>query len=48
VLPEAIDFRLPFMLSQRPDSPAIDAVAIVREALQREVAERRNELLPPR
>lgn len=48
VLPQAIDFRLPFMLSQRPDSPAIDAVAIVRDALQREVAERRNELLPPR
>ncbi len=48
VLPEAIDFRLPFMLSARPDSPAVDAVAIVREALHREVAERRDELLPPR
>lgn len=48
VLPGAIDFRLPFMLSARPDSPAVDAVAIVREALRREVAERRGELLPPR
>lgn len=48
VLPQAVDFRLPFMLSQRPDSPAIDAVAIVRAALQREVAERQDELLPPR
>ena len=48
VLPQAVDFRLPFMLSQRPDSPAIDAVAIVRAALQREVTERHNELLPPR
>lgn len=48
VLPRAVDFRLPFMLSQRPDRPAIDAVAIVREALMREVAERRTELLPPR
>jgi DNA-binding transcriptional LysR family regulator len=46
VLPEAVEFRLPFMLSQRPDSPAVDAVAIVREALQREVAERRHELVP--
>jgi hypothetical protein len=35
------------MLSQRPDSPAVDAVAVVREALRREVTERRGELLPP-
>jgi DNA-binding transcriptional LysR family regulator len=48
VLPGVVDFRLPFMLSARPDSPAVDAVAIVREALRREVAERRDELLPPR
>lgn len=48
VLPRAIDFRLPFMLSQRSDSPAVDAVAIVRDALRREVAERRDELLPSR
>jgi len=47
VLPRVIDFRLPFMLSQRPDSPAVDAVAIARAALQREVAERQGELLPP-
>lgn len=47
VLPRAVDVRLPFMLSQRPDSPAIDAVAIVRDALHREVAGRRDELLPP-
>jgi DNA-binding transcriptional LysR family regulator len=46
VLPNEVDVRLPFMLSQRPDSPAVDAVAIARAALQREVAERRNELLP--
>lgn len=46
VLPKAVDVRLPFMLSQRPDSPAVDAVAIARAALQREVAERRDELLP--
>lgn len=48
VLPQSVDFRLPFMLSQRPDSPAIDAVTIVRESLQREVADRQDELLPPR
>lgn len=48
VLPNAVDVRLPFMLSHRPDSPAVDAVAIVRAALHREVAERRDELLPPR
>jgi len=48
VLPKVVDFRLPFMLSQRPDSPAVDAVEIVREALRREVAKRRDELLPPR
>jgi DNA-binding transcriptional LysR family regulator len=47
VLPGVVDFRLPFMLSARPDSPAIDAVAIVRDALRREVAERRDELMPP-
>jgi hypothetical protein len=47
VLPRAVDVRLPFMLSQRPDSPAVDAVAIVRAALHREVAERRDQLLPP-
>ncbi|WP_439565631.1 LysR family transcriptional regulator [Microcella sp.] len=48
VLPRAVDVRLPFMLSTRPDSPAVDAVAIVRDALRREVADRRDELLPPR
>lgn len=47
VLPGVVDFRLPFMLSQRPDSPAVDAVAIVRDALWREVSARRDELLPP-
>ena len=35
------------MLSQRPDNPAVEAVAIVRDALRREVADRRDELLPP-
>ena len=46
VLPDAVDVRLPFTLSTRPDSPAVDAVAIVREALRDEVAQRRAELLP--
>ena len=47
VLPREVDVRLPFMLSQRPDNPAVEAVAIVRDALRREVADRRDELLPP-
>ena len=46
VLPGAVDFRLPFTLSTRPDSPAVDAVAIVREALRDEVDRRRAELMP--
>ncbi|GAA1685119.1 LysR family transcriptional regulator [Microcella alkalica] len=48
VLPELVDFRLEFTLSARPESPAVDAVAIVREALHAEVARRRDELVPPR
>jgi DNA-binding transcriptional LysR family regulator len=48
VLPREVDFRLPFMLSTRRDSPAVDAVAIVRDALRGEVEARRDELLPPR
>lgn len=46
VLPDEVDFRLPFTLSTRPDSPAVDAVAIVRDALRDEVVRRRSELLP--
>lgn len=48
VLPDLVDFRLEFTLSARPESPAVDAVAIVREALRAEVARRRDELVPPR
>lgn len=46
VLPGAVDFRLQFTLSMRPDSPAVDAIAIVRQALHEEVAARRGELVP--
>ena len=46
VLPEIVDFRLQLTLSTRPDSPAVDAVGIVRAALHDEVARRRSELLP--
>lgn len=46
VLPEIVDFRLQLTLSMRPDSPAVDAVGIVRAALHDEVARRRSELLP--
>lgn len=47
VLPELVDFRLQFTLTARPESPAVDAVAIVRAALHAEVARRRDELVPP-
>lgn len=46
VLPGIVDLRLQFTLSTRPDSPAVDAVGIVRAALLDEVARRRPELLP--
>lgn len=46
VLPDLIDFRLQFSLSARRDSIAVDAVAIVREALIHEVTSRASELLP--
>lgn len=46
LLPAEVDFRLQFSLSMRPESPAVDAVAIVREALHEEVAARRSELVP--
>jgi DNA-binding transcriptional LysR family regulator len=46
VLADQVDFRLPFSLSMRPDSPAVEAVALVRDALRAEVAARRGELIP--
>jgi DNA-binding transcriptional LysR family regulator len=46
VLPDEVEFRLRFTLSTRPESPAVGAVAIVRDALFRAVEERRAELLP--
>ncbi|MGY6498545.1 MAG: LysR family transcriptional regulator [Microcella sp.] len=46
VLPGEVEFRLRFTLSSRPESPAVGAVAIVRDALFRAVDERRAELLP--
>ena len=48
VLPELVDFRLRFTLSTRPESPAVDAVRLVRGALHEEVARRRDELVPRR
>ncbi len=46
VLPDLVDFRLQFSLSVRRDALAVDAVSTVREALRREVRERRAQLLP--
>lgn len=46
VLPDEVEFRLRFTLSSRPESPAVGAVAIVRDALFRAVESRRAELLP--
>jgi len=46
VLPNEVDFRLQFSMSVRKDSLGVEAVAIVRDALTREVHERARELLP--
>lgn len=46
VLPGEVEFRLRYTLSSRPESPAVGAVGIVRDALFRAVWERRAELLP--
>lgn len=46
VLPAEVDFRLHFSLAVRRDSAAVEAVALVREAIFREVRERAAELLP--
>jgi len=47
VLPDEVDFRLQFSLAVRRESLAVDAVALVRDALLREVRERAGELVPP-
>jgi DNA-binding transcriptional LysR family regulator len=44
VLPDEIDFRLQFSLSMRRDSAAVEAVAVVRDAIRREVRDRASEL----
>lgn len=46
VLPELVDFRVPFSLAVRRDALAVDAVRIVRDALLAEVESRRSELVP--
>ena len=46
VLPDEVDFRLQFSLAVRRESLAVDAVALVRDALLREVRERAGELVP--
>lgn len=46
VLPDLVDFRVPFSLAIRRDALAVDAVRIVRDALIAEVESRRAELVP--
>lgn len=46
VLRDEVDVRLEFSLSSRRDSPVLDAVLLVRDALRAEVARRRFELAP--
>ncbi|GAA3731542.1 LysR family transcriptional regulator [Streptomyces tremellae] len=46
VLPDEVRFVLAYSLSLRRDSPAPDAVRLVRAALHRHVARHREELLP--
>ena len=46
VLPKKVDFRLQFLLSARRDSMALESVAVVRDAIHREVRERASELIP--
>jgi DNA-binding transcriptional LysR family regulator len=46
VLAREVDFRLQFALSVRRDSIAVDAVAVVRDAIREEVRARATELSP--
>lgn len=46
VLPADVDLRLEFSLSSRLDSPVLDAIDLVRDALRAEVARRGEELVP--
>lgn len=46
VLPAEVDLRLEFSLSSRLDSPVLDAIDLVRDALRAEVARRGEELVP--
>lgn len=46
VLRREVDLRLQLSLSTRRDSPALDAVALVRAALHDEVEQRADELVP--
>jgi DNA-binding transcriptional LysR family regulator len=45
VLPEAVRFELAYTLGVRRESPAPQAVAVVRDAIRRVVAERRDALI---
>lgn len=47
VLPREVDIRLQYSLAGRRDNLMLEPVAIVREALHREVRERSHELVPP-
>jgi DNA-binding transcriptional LysR family regulator len=46
VLPDEVDLRLQFSLSTRRDSPVLDAILLVRDALRDEVERRAAELVP--
>lgn len=46
VLRDEVRFELSYSLSIRPNSKELEAVAVVRDALRKEVAERRSELYP--
>lgn len=47
VLAHRVRFLLDYSLSVRTDSPAQAAVGLIRDALHRELAARRDELIPP-
>ena len=47
VLRAEVDLRLQFSLSTRRDSPVLDAILLVRDALRAEVGRRAEELVPP-
>ena len=46
VLQSEVRFELNFSLSVRPQSRDSEAVMVIREALMKEIASRRNELVP--